>query len=353
MRRRVIPSIAIVFSLLGTFLSVPIVAAQQTPNDFAIEITPSPVVETIKPGVSTSFDLQVHNKGSGKETLKIAARKFTIDDKTGIVRLDDTTPAEAAQWTKFSASQFSIDPGQWYTQHVTIALPKDTGFSYSYAIVITRAATPSINGAGRALQGSVADFTLINVDKPGATRKLDITDISTDQQVYEFLPAKINIKFKNTGNTIIAPAGNLFFQRGSNDTKPLSTADINTAKGYILPGTERTYTASWDNGFPVFKTTTADDGSSSTNLFFDWNNLTNFRFGQYTAKVVAVYNDGQRDIPITREVTFWVIPYKTIALVIIILIALGLVVRKWNERRTQKAVKKALAAHEKHTKKSS
>ncbi|MGB3073255.1 MAG: hypothetical protein WBB68_03290, partial [Candidatus Moraniibacteriota bacterium] len=37
------------------------------------------------------------------------------------------------------------------------------------------------------------------------------------------------------------------------------------------------------------------------------------RFGKYTAKMLLVYDDGTRDIPIEGVVSFWVMPWRLIA----------------------------------------
>lgn len=347
MRRKFTLATLVCASLLGGVFAA--VSYAQTAN-FDLEVTPSPVVETVKPGVPKEIELKVHNKSTAAEQLRIDARKFTVDNATGSIKLEDETPAEIAPWVSFSAQKFTVKPGEWYTQRIRIALPKDTGFSYSFALVIKRANDQPQTEAGRALRGTIADFALINVDRPGAIRKLEVVDFSPDQQVYEFLPAKLTVKFKNTGNTIVAPAGNVFIQQNSNDTKPISTLDVNQTGGYILPGTERPMTLYWQDGFPVYKTTTYDDGTTSQEFEMDWSNLSSFRFGQYTAKLVAIYNDGQRDIPIEKEVTFWVVPYRTIALLIIVVIGLWLFLRYRGRKRTEKAVKKALAARDKQTK---
>ena len=61
-------------------------------------------------------------------------------------------------------------------------------------------------------------------------------------------------------------------------------------------------------------------------LVWDWSQVNNLRFGKYTAKLVAVYNDGQRDVPIQTELTFWIIPWRILiaALVVTALLLLGL-----------------------------
>jgi hypothetical protein len=352
-RSRILTGVVIAaFALASAVLLISTSKAAQLSGDFALELSPSPIVATIKPGAETNIPLKIHNIGIHAENLKIELKEFSIDQKTGVIDVSQQPPAEVDKWVTFDQPTFTAQVGQWVTDNIKISLPKESGFSYSFAVVVSRA-SENQTSSGRQLQGSVADFTLVNVDKPGASSKIDVTNFSTDQQIYEFLPTKINVAFKNVGNTITQPQGNIFILRNASDTKPLATMPVNQNQGYVLPGVQRSFIASWSDGFPVFKTTTTADGSSSTGLSFNWDNLSNFRIGKYTAKLVAYYNDGQRDVPIERDVTFWVIPYKTIAAIVIILIILLLVRRRFVERKTNKAVKKALATRDKQPKKSS
>ncbi len=204
-------------------------------------------------------------------------------------------------------------------------MPKDTGFSYSFALVINRVQSPPLDLGNTALRGSVAIFTLINIDRPDANRQLQVVKFKTNKSVYEYLPTEFDIDFKNTGNTIMQPTGSIFVQRGSNDKKPISSLPVNNGNGYILPNSTRTLKVNWEDGFQVEKTVTASDGNTSKQLTWNWGNVGSIRFGKYTAKLVAIYNDGQRDVPIMAEVSFWVIPWKLLlgALVILLLISAG------------------------------
>lgn len=316
-------------------------AANAADAGFSLQVSPSPLVTTIKPGETKTVDLKIRNTSAEPETLKIEARSFSFRSSDGSIDLDDTLAPVFANWITLPAPGFTVRPGEWQTQKVTIRLPQDTGFSYSFALVISRNANPESVNNGRLLKGSVAVFTLINVDRPDAVKKLDIASISTDRAVYEFLPTTVTVRVKNTGNTIVRPYGNIYIQRGE-ASEPLATLPVNDSQAYILPGTERNLTAVWDDGFPVHTSSTDDSGKTVTNLDWDIDNLRQFRFGQYTAKVVAVYNDGTRDVPIVGEVTFWVIPWKAILLLLAGITGIVLLFRWYVRRRTARAVKKAL-----------
>lgn len=298
-------------------------AADSQPRDFSLIVSPSPLVTTAKPGVQTELELKIRNSGTAQEKLKIETCRFAIDETTGKVTLEKDKPSEVSQWVSFSKPTFTVDSGAWATEKVRIAVPKQAGFSYSFALIISRANDQTTIESGRVIKGSVAVFTLINVDRPGAVRKLEATDFTSDHVIYEYLPAQFKTTFKNTGNTIVQPSGNVFIQRGSNDKTPLTAMPVNDAGGYILPGSKRLLTSNWQDGFPVYHTNTEQDGSTKQDLVWDWSKLSNFRIGLYTAKLVAIYDDGHRDVPLEKEVTFWVVPWRILLGVLAIMVVLG------------------------------
>jgi len=305
----------------GLVAGAPVHAAD---GEFNLQVSPSPLVLTLKPGEATTQELKVRNVGAAPEKLRIDPRGFTIDNATGQVKFDDTKkPAEIGDWVHFGSQMFTVQPGEWYTQKVSFAIPRSAGFSYSFALAITRQDATTMNQSGQKLEGKVAIFALLNIDKPGATRKLGIQEFSTDQSVYEYLPAKLRVKFKNVGNTIVQPAGNIFVQRNSSDKVPISTLAVNPSEGYILPGSVRTLTADWDDGFQVLRDEPDASGKPSSNVEWNWANLSHIRIGKYTAKVIAVYNDGQRDVPMEAEVSFWVFPWKLLLGLLVIIVILG------------------------------
>ena len=327
--------------LLSSFAPV---HAEEASTEFNLQVTPSPLVMTVLPGVKSEQELKIYNNGNGTEKLKIETRAFTYNSDKGRVNLENTKPAAVDPWISFSQPQFSIQAGQMLAEKISINVPKDAGFSYSFAVVVSRQSAPKSTKGQRAIDGSLAVFTLVNVDKPGATSKLQVVQFTSSKHLYEYLPATFNVRFKNTGNIIVQPYGNMFVQRGNSAKTPLATLAVNETKGYILPGTERTVSASWNDGFATYQPIKQPDGSTKQHLNVDWSKLSHFRIGRYTTRLVAVYSDGKHDIPIEGTVTFWVIPWRAILLVIALVTGLWFLGRWRNKRRTEKAVKRALAA---------
>lgn len=296
------------------------VAAQDS-GSFSLQVSPSPLVATVKPGVDTTLQLQIRNTSTAAQQLTMGLRAFSINDANGEVDLGDAPTEDIKQLITFSKPSFTLQAGEIMTQKVYVHTPVSAGFSYSFAITIAQSNPPKAANGKSAIAGTVAVFTLLNVDKPGASRKFELESVTLDRHVYEYLPANITLKIKNTGNVLVQPQGTVFVQRSASDSTPLSSLSINKNGGYVLPATTRNYTVVWADGYPHYE----KDANGKNKLVWQGNALAKLRMGRYVVKVVAVYDDGQRDVPVMAEVSFWVIPWRLllVTLVIILLIIIG------------------------------
>ena len=323
---------------LGAFLPMKAFAAETT-GAFSLQVSPSPIVETVQPGKSKTISVRIRNTGTVNEELKMGLRAFSVDSATGDVQLKDSPPKDVETWVSFSDPLFSVASGTSFNQSVTFDVPADAGFNYSFALLISRQ-NPVRGTAGKtAIEGSVAIFSLLTVDRPGATKKIEVVSFSSKKKVYEFLPSEFSLKLKNSGNVIIAPGGNVFIQRGKPTAAPLATLPVNATGAYILPDVTRTVTSTWTDGFPLYTT----DANNKTTLNWNWGTLQKLRIGHFTARAVVVYNDGVRDIPVEASVGFWVIPWRLLGGFVVMLALIGVGV--WTTIR-----KTAKLAHKKDAK---
>ena len=319
MKRRVLLACSLCSLLLATVFGGAIHAQQ---GGFSVQVTPSPIVVSLQPGVQKTVELKIRNTAAQQEELKMGMRTFSFDTTTGQVQLQDEPPKEVADWVVFENPIFTVAAGEWFTQRITFSPPQTAGFAYSFAITVGRSQPQTQTGGKAAIEGSVAVFTLLNIDRPDASRKLEIVRISSQKKLYEYLPSTFTVRIKNSGNTIVRPGGNVYIQRTESSTAPLSVLPLNDAGSYILPNTEREVSMTWSDGFPVYKTV---DGKQK--LAWNWGDLQKLRIGKFSAKAIVVYNDGQRDVPVEAVVTFWVFPWKLAVIVLVIsaLIVVGVV----------------------------
>lgn len=323
------------FVFLATSLSpAKIFAADK--GGFALQVTPSPLISTIDPGKQSNLELKIKNNNTSSEDLKMELRSFSVDRNTGEVKVSNDLPKEVSDFVTFSQPTFTLAAGQWFTQKINVNTPKDAGFSYSFAIMISRKnPLPKVPGSSR-IEGSVAVFTLLNTNRPDATKKLNLASFSSKKRIYEYLPADFELSVENTGNTNIQPKGNVFINRSGDDQNQLANLQINQGGGYIIPSSVRKLNLSWNDSFPY------KDSNGKT--VWDWTKLNKLRIGKYTAKAVLIYDDGQRDIPIYAQVNFWVIPWKIFLGIFLILVVLGFgiytifgsPIKKIKKKRTKK-----------------
>ena len=314
MNKRLRASIAIIMALFASVVT-PLIARAEG-DGFSLQVTPSPLVATLEPGKTSNLELRISNTGTSKESYRMGLRSFTVDSDTGQVDLKSDTPKDVEPFVVFDQPEFTLEPGQWINQRIAVNTPSDAGFSYSFAIMVFRKEPiDAQKSGGAAIQGSVAVFTLLNVSKSDATRKLDIVEFSSAKKVYEYLPTTLNLKIKNSGNTIVQPKGNIFISRRATDTEHIKLLQVNEANGYIIPETTRTLASTWSDGIPSY--TTGSDGKQS--LRWDMSKLSQLRIGKYTARAIVLYDDGTRDVPVEAVVTFWVFPWKIILGLILVL----------------------------------
>ncbi|MBP9697662.1 MAG: hypothetical protein KBD65_00495 [Candidatus Moranbacteria bacterium] len=337
--------------LLGLSLFVFILLASpvqaQTEGGLNLITSPLPISLTTEPGTSISTDLKIKNGGLQDEELKITLMKFRAYEESGKPQLMEREDGDIFfDWVHFSEPTFTLAPNEWKTVTATFDIPQEASFGYYYAFVFSRAEEEKPREERQtALVGGTAVLVLLEARVPDAKRQVEVTEFSLDHAFYEFLPATFTVKLKNTGNVHIAPRGNIFIDQGS--TKDIAILEINQEKGSIIPNSSRIFDTVWNDGFPLYENKVVDgkvvldeNGQAEKKLTWDWNNASKLRFGKYTAKMLLIYDDGQRDIPIEGEVSFWVVPWRLMLVAIVVLLFASLGVRSTLQNIWKKIAKK-------------
>jgi hypothetical protein len=335
-------------------INIPVALAQPAPTEgISLQISPLPIELTTKPGNSVSADLRVRNAGSQDEKLQVRILKVSADDNGNVHLTQPSANDTWVNWIHFSKTTFDAPPGAWQTIGMSVEVPKDAAFGYYWAVEYLRANTEGPQPGKAVARGAVATFILLNADAPGANRQAQVASFSADRKSYEFLPATFTVKLRNTGNVHVAPSGNIFILHGK---KQVGSININSAQGNILPDSSRFFSAAWSDGFPVYVGKTNADGSTVVNkagkpvksLHWDFSKANHLRFGHYTAHLVMVYDDGNRDVPLEAYVSFWVIPWRLVIYAILIVVGPALLVylimrRRFNRRLAKERKKSSHA----------
>ncbi len=301
-------------------------------DGFNIVTSPLPINLQGDPGSTISTDIRIKNGATNNEKLKVTLMKFSAYGEEGKPSLlDRGLGDDYFDWVSFSPQVFDAPPNEWVTVKMTIRLPKSAAFGYYYAAVFSRNSPPKpLSSKQNVLVGSTAVLALVDAKVPGAKRTASIASFKADKKFYEFLPSNFTIKIHNSGNVHLIPSGNIFISRGS---KTVATLDVNSIAGNVLPSSNRIFTASWTDGFPVY-TLKTDNGKvvldkndkPVKSLHWDFAKASRLKFGHYTAHLVLAYDNGTSDVPLEATVGFWVIPLRIIgtSLVVVALAGAGL-----------------------------
>lgn len=298
----------------------------QDPN-VGINLGVSPVFINLAtdPGKAVSSQIRIRNNNNIREYLQLDLLKFQASNTGETPQLVDVDPQdEFLQWIDFSEKQFTVDPNETKNIKFTVTPSQDAALGYYYAIVVNRIKEGKEGKIGATIAGAPAISLLLSVRSPNAKRELQLVDFTTDKLVYEELPVEFRVRVKNTGNIHIIPFGDIFIDWGSQES--IGGVQINPGRGNILPGSERTYRANWEDGFMVRvlkrengKDVEDKNGNKVYETKWDFAKVNKLRIGKYTANLLFVYDNGERDVPLEAKVSFWVIPWKILAAVLVLI----------------------------------
>jgi hypothetical protein len=316
---------ALVVNLLG-----PVAASAAESKPLNLQTSPLPINLAVDPGKAVSVDLRIKQNSGSDERLQVSLMKFSAYGSEGKPRLIDRQPGDDYfDWVKFDKPTFMAPNNVWQTVHMTINVPKTAAFGYYYAAVFSRVGDDAKPDArNTAIQGGTAVLVLVDVRSPNAKRVLEVASFESKHGFYEFLPAEFTTKLHNVGNIHAVPYGDIFITQGK---KQIATIPVNGERGNILPNSNRAFQAVWDDGFPIYKQATENgkqkvDAKGQPVMALDWDltKLSKLRFGRYTAHLVSVYDDGKRDVALEAQVSFWVVPWRFLLALLVIMSLVGL-----------------------------
>ncbi len=338
MKRRLL-IFTLAMASLTAFVALPSAASAASAKPLNLITSPLPINLIVDPGKTVTTEIRVKQDSGEDAQLKINLMKFGAYGNAGKPQLLDRAPGDDYfDWVKFDKTTFNAPNGVWQTVKMTISVPKTAAFGYYYAVVFSRAGddTRPTGQTANAINGGTAVLVLLDAHTAGAKRQLSVASFASEHGVYEFLPANFNVTLHNTGNVHVVPHGNVFILRGK---KQIAVLDLNDEQGNILPGSNRIFPVQWMDGFPHFEPVNEDgkvklDKRGKQVMHLVWNNgggnkdiRPHLRMGHYTAHLFAVYDDGQRDVPLEAEIGFWVIPWKFFLSVIASILLIILIVR--------------------------
>lgn len=339
---------AFLLALATLFLTSYHIFAQNNPSNYDVTVSPVFFDLSASPENSVSDKIRIRNNTASPLPIKIEVKRLTAD-VNGDLTLKQDNSDNSLSWIKFKDLNLVAKPLEWTDIPFTIDIPKDAAYGYYYAVTFKQDDASPLAKTGAKISGAAGVPILLNVKREGAKAEAKILEFTTKSNVYEYLPVDFTVKVENVGNIHIKPHGNIFISDGGN--KNLAILDVNYNSANIIPNTKKSFEVSWNNGFLVKQPVIEDgqvkvdkNGKPIEKLTINWDKLTSFRIGRYTANLILVFDNGKRDVSLDSTISFWVIPYKAIIVIIISLIAIILVARFLLKIYIRKQIKKGLTA---------
>jgi hypothetical protein len=185
------------------------------------------------------------------------------------------------------------------------------------------ATPPELRGTGVSLSASLGALMLItvtgNTQESLTVHEFAISHGKKTGTVFESTPLQFLERIKNTGNVHEQPTGQVTITNMFG--KKVAAVNVNLPPRNILPGSIRKFTQPLDNSVL---------GSKKL-------------FGRYKADLRLTYGSNKQVLTASTE--FWVVPYRLIAIVIILLVggffAARVFIRRYNRRIISRAQKQS------------
>jgi hypothetical protein len=283
----------------------------------ALEIAPPVIYLTVNPGQTVKTQIFLRDISSGPLIVTGQANDFTAagEDGTPKILLDNqegNNPYSLKKWVNPPAS-LNLVPKEIKTMAITINVPANASPGGHYGIIRFTATPPSLKSSGVSLSTSLGALMLVTVNG-NISEKLTTQEFSVNKdgknaaKVFQSGPLNFVERIKNEGNIHEQPVGQVVITDMFG--KKVASLNVNMPPRNILPQSIRKFSQPLDKSVI---------GSKKL-------------FGRYNAKLTITY--GKTKQTLTSSVAFWVIPFKLIAIIIIVLIvgffAIRFAIKRYN-----------------------
>lgn len=278
------------FLMFGIWLLI-ISKMTSTAQASSLIVSPPRVDLEGKPGEVLQQTIKVTNSSDKTITLSSKAVDFIVSDSSG-TPIQITTSASgrylASPWFILDKPELTLDANQSASVITIIEIPQNALPGGHYAGVFFAPKDKGVLGSTGAVVtpqiGSLFGITIAGDIKYDAL----IKEFSASNNISEFGPIDFSATIENQSDTHIKPKSNIVIR----DMLGRKLADLPLDELNIFPFTTRTIKGTWD---------------------------TIWGLGRYTATLDAVYGPG---LVATRTIHFWIMPYRLIATILVILLVL-------------------------------
>ena len=282
----------------------------------ALEIAPPVLNLTADPGETIQAKISLRDVSSTSLLVTNEINDFTAEGEDGTPKIildnSEPSPYSLVEWIS-PVPSVTLKSRQIQNVPITINVPKDAAPGGYYGVVRFTATAPEIDGNGVSLSTSIGALIFVRVNGD-ATEKISVDDFYASKNgkqgfIFNSTPLTFTQRIKNEGNVHEQPIGRILVTDLFG--RPTVNLNVNLEGRNVLPGTVRKFEV------PLDKAAIGD----------------RTLIGPYTATLTVKYGSSEKTV--TEVITFWIIPWKMILLVILI-IALLIVggrfgIKRYNE----------------------
>ncbi len=289
----------------------------------ALEIAPPVITLSADPGTTIKTQISLRDISSSNLVVKGQVNDFIAagEDGTPKILLDDSNvsnPFSIKGWVA-PLPELLMIPKQIKNLPVTISVPANASPGGHYGVIRFTATPPELKGTGVSLSASLGSLVLINVSgdikEDMSVQDFIVTHNGKAGTLFESAPVSFTEKLKNTGNTHEQPTGQVTVKDMFGKT--IGAVNVNLPPRNVLPNSVRKFEQPLDSSVIGNKKL----------------------FGRYTAQLNVTY--GVKKQTVSSSLSFWVIPYRLVGVVIAILIIGFFVLRFFIQRYNRSIINKA------------
>jgi len=293
--------------------------AQSSNSAQAIQIAPVIKELSVNRGGSYTIQLSIRNMTAKDMVFEPVVNDFRAKDESGTPRIilgEPVLPTNISMtsWVE-SIGPISLAANQTKIIDVRLSVPETAEPGGYYGVIRFSGAASALSGSNVSISASSGTLLLIRVNGK-INEKLDIKELFTmrgskPSKWFEKAPITFVERIYNPSNIHLKPKGEVIIKDMFGRTA--DTLKINQSGGNVLPLSTRRFEQSLN---------------------------TKWMFGRYKAKFNLNY--GTEGQALNETITFWVIPYKIVTgilLVIIVMLFGAIKLRKRTKRKEQSSKK--------------
>lgn len=204
-----------------------------------------------------------------------------------------------AEWIHINEEELVIPAEKTVEIPFTIKVPDNASPGGHFAAILVGTKQPKNANEVTQVQTSQVVTTLVFLRVAGDINESgSIRSFRTTKGILESPEATFELRFENKGNVHILPQGEIKILNMWGEERGIIPINRDTLFGNVLPNSVRKYDFTWKGEWSL-----AD-------------------IGRYTAIATIGYGEQQRQFA-DSETAFWVIPWKILGMVILVLVAFG------------------------------